>query len=71
VCNNASGWAARDIEVSFYYYDRDSLRWSTYSNTTVYEVRAGTCEAFSHILITIFPVSRVGIDEVTWRWVRE
>jgi hypothetical protein len=71
VCNNATGWTARDVEVRFYYRDRDSLRRTTSRTADIDEVRSGDCESFSRLLLTLYPARQVDVDEVTWRWDRE
>lgn len=68
VCNNARGWRAIAIEISFYYTDPSGIRWDSYTSARPSDLRPGACDSFSESLFEVFDIRAVGIREVTWTW---
>lgn len=71
VCNRAIGWKATEIVIRYAFYD--SLRFPTLDSATHRindDVAPGECRSFSKSLSALQPWSFIGIDRVTWTWVR-
>lgn len=71
ICNNARGWSAESVTITFAVYNGTLLPTLDRGSHTIPAVSSQDCRSYSRTLTLLQPWRTIVIDDVRWTWKRE